>query len=279
MTAPESDDPNTTAGAGPDAVVELLASVLARDDRTPLAERLVAALETAIQDGRLAPGSVLPREPDLARRLGLGRQTVGRALGELARRGLLVRRRGIGTFVAVPPVEQPLGHLSSFVHTLAVEGNPPSARLLGVRLTVDPDASRILTGQPDALVWEIGRLFYADGQPFAVEWIYLNPECGERLPGDRLADGVIDELLRESCGMVVDGGEEVLSLATVDRTEATLLGRPAGAPAFLIARTAYAGDRPVEVRRRLIRGDRARFRIRLGDTNLRIETDSAAPSA
>jgi GntR family transcriptional regulator len=129
------------------------------------------------------------------------------------------------------------------------------------------------------LVWEIGRLFYADGQPFAVEWIYLNPECGERLPGDRLADGVIDELLRESCGMVVDGGEEVLSLATVDRTEATLLGRPAGAPAFLIARTAYAGDRPVEVRRRLIRGDRARFRIRLGDTNLRIETDSAAPSA
>jgi GntR family transcriptional regulator len=266
----------TTSVSDDDATVDLLASALARDDRTPLAEQLSGTLETAIREGRLVPGSVLPREPDLARRLGLGRQTVGRALGDLARRGLVVRRRGIGTFVAEPPVEQPLGHLSSLVRTLAVDGKPPTARLLGVRLTVDPDASPILLGQPDALVCEIGRLFYAEGEPFAVEWIYLTPDCGERLPGDRLASGVVLDLLREACGVVVDGGDEVLSLATLDSTEAALLDQPVDAPAFLIARTAYAADRAVEVRRRLIRGDRARFHLRLAGPDLRPATDPEA---
>src|SRR5262245_21304760 len=125
VTAETRGDPRPTFDAGAEAIVDLLASALARGDRTPLAEQIAAVLETAIKGGRLAPGSVLPREPDLARRLGLGRQTFGRALAGLARRGLLVRRRGIGTFVAEPPIEQPLGHLSSFVRTFAVAGKPP----------------------------------------------------------------------------------------------------------------------------------------------------------
>src|SRR5215213_4046402 len=119
-----------------DSVTPLLTDMLARPDRTPLADRLVVALAEAIQDGTLPPGMVFPREPDLAKDLGLGRQTVGRALGELARRGLLVRRRGIGTFVAsAPTIEQQLGQLSSFVHTLTLDGQPPTSHLVGVRLT------------------------------------------------------------------------------------------------------------------------------------------------
>jgi GntR family transcriptional regulator len=253
----------TSAGAT-DPVTSLLSEMLSHSDRRPLVDRITATMVDAITSGTLSPGIVLPREPDLAKALGLSRQTVGRALSEVARRGLLVRRRGIGTFVAnAPAVEQPLGRLSSFIHTLALDGTPPAARLIGVRLTTDPTLAATLTGDANAVIWEIGRLFAVGGEPFALEWIYLTQACGERLPGDRLADGVIDDLLQEFCGITIDHGEETLSLTALDRTAAAFLHQVPGAPAFLIVRTASVGDRVVEIRRRLIRGDRARFRLEL----------------
>jgi GntR family transcriptional regulator len=252
-----------------DPVTSVLTEMLKRPDRTPLVERLTQTLTEAIQEGTFPPGTFFPREPELAKELGLSRQTVGRALGELARRGLLVRRRGIGTFVAsTPTIEQQLGHLSSFIHTLAVDGTPPTSRVIGVRLTADPEVSFTLAGNAESLIWELGRLFSVDGEPFALEWIYLLPECGKRLPGDRLANEVIDELLRDYCGITIERGDEVLSMTTLDRAAAAFLRQNTDAPAFLIVRTAYAGDTAVEVRRRLIRGDRTRFRLRLTGPDL-----------
>src|SRR5690349_139773 len=138
----QSDQDHATRLQTTDPVVLLLTQMLARPDRTPLVDRITVTLIEAIQDGTFPSGMVFPREPDLAQALGLSRQTVGRALAEVARRGLLVRRRGIGTFVAsAPAIEQQLGHLSSFVHTLAIDGKPPTSRVIGIRLTAEPTVS------------------------------------------------------------------------------------------------------------------------------------------
>ncbi|HET9017546.1 MAG TPA: UTRA domain-containing protein [Thermomicrobiaceae bacterium] len=42
-----------------------------------------------------------------------------------------------------------------------------------------------------------------------------------------------------------------------------MLGLPVGDPAFLIERVGYVDDRPLELRRSLIRGDRYRLRVQL----------------
>jgi GntR family transcriptional regulator len=262
-----------------DGFVAVLAAALAAAPRTPRYEHLIATIEDAIRAGRLPPGAVLPREPDLAARLGLSRQTVGRALNDLARRGLLVRRRGIGTFVAAPPVEHPLGRLASFVRTLAVDGRPPDSQLLGIRLTVDPDASPRLTGDAAGTVCEIDRLFRAGGEPFVLEHVYLRPADAARLPPERLAGGVVYDLLREACGIAVTRGEETLRLARLDRAEAALLGATPDDPAFLVLRVAYAGNTPVEVRRSLVRGDRAAFRIDATGPAPAVVADLLSPSA
>ncbi len=54
-------------------LVGYLTEALATAPRTPLYEHLIAAIEGAIRTGRLPPGAVLPREPDLASQLGLSR--------------------------------------------------------------------------------------------------------------------------------------------------------------------------------------------------------------
>ncbi|HTE86194.1 MAG TPA: GntR family transcriptional regulator [Dehalococcoidia bacterium] len=246
-----------------DGAVEELSGLLDPTLRVPLYTQLEDALRTRIDDGRLAAGAVLPPEPELAERLGVSRQTVNQALTNLARRGAVTRRRGVGTFVARPFVEQPLDGLYSFLRTLLAQGRLPATRLLGNRITVDSRASPLLTGGPDGLVYEISRLRLVDGEPFVVETVYLGVGCGEALPRERLTREVLYDLLRECCGVEVTHAEETLRPVTVEQPEASLLGLQVGEPVFLVERTGYAGSQPVELRRSVIRGDRYRFRVRL----------------
>ena len=231
--------------------------------RIPLYEQLTHQLAGAIQRGQLAPGSLLPSEPEFARQLGVSRQTVNQALVNLARRGLVSRRRRVGTIVAEPYVEQPLGTLYSFLRTLTAQGRLPVTRILGRRLTLDAEASPLLTGRDDGLVVEVTRLRAVDGEPFASETIYLQVSCGEALPDDRLAQDPLYDLLQEFCDLEVTRAEETLRPVTLERLDAALLGLSTGDPAFLVERVGYAGERPVELRRSLIRGDRYRFRVEL----------------
>lgn len=256
-----------------DAFVDHLAATLDPASRTPLYEQLSRAIAEAIYAGRLPPGAMLPAEPTLAARLGVSRQTVNQALTALARRGLVIRRRGVGTVVVGPQVEQPLGALYSFLRTLLAQGRVPATRVLACRATVDVESSPLLTGRPDGEVFEITRLRLVDGEPFAVETIHLPLACGERLPLDRIAQEALYDVLQDVCGLVVTQADETLRPVTLEPLDADLLSLPVGDPAFLVERVGYAGQRPVEVRRSLIRGDRYRFRVHLAGPSLAANHD------
>ena len=231
--------------------------------RVPLYEQIERTIAEAAGAGVLPPGAMLPPEPELARALGVSRQTANQALTRLARRGVVTRRRGVGTTIAAPTVEQPLGGLYSFVRSLLAQGRTPSSRLLGHRLTVDGRASPLLGGSPDALVVEIGRLRLVDGEPLIVETAFLPAGCAEELPLDRLTAEPLYDLLRERCGVEITHAEETLRPVTLGRREAALLGLTEGDPAFLVERIGYAGERPAELRESIVRGDRYRFRVHL----------------
>jgi GntR family transcriptional regulator / MocR family aminotransferase len=68
---------------------------------------LESALRAAVRSGRLAAGTALPSSRVLARDLGIGRNTVVEAYGQLVAEGWLAARHGSGTWVAdraEPPV-------------------------------------------------------------------------------------------------------------------------------------------------------------------------------
>ncbi len=73
---------------------------LDRSAAAPLYQQLFAQLRTAILSGRLAPGCRLPASRVLARQLGIGRNTVLTAIGQMCAEGYLEARRGAGTKVA-----------------------------------------------------------------------------------------------------------------------------------------------------------------------------------
>ena len=66
---------------------------------TPKHRQVYRALEREILGGRWKEGDRLPSEADLVRQFGASRITVGRAVRDLQRAGLVERRAGSGTYV------------------------------------------------------------------------------------------------------------------------------------------------------------------------------------
>ena len=79
---------------------------LDRSSPVPLYYQLAQAIEAAIRDGELSPGDRFENELALAKRLTLSRPTTRRAIQELVDKGLLVRKRGVGTQVVQNPVHR-----------------------------------------------------------------------------------------------------------------------------------------------------------------------------
>lgn len=100
-----------------------------RSSPVPLYHQIVQGIESAIHDGTLEPGSRLENEIDLAQQLNLSRPTMRKAMDELVRSGLLVRKRGVGTQVVSSQVRRHL-ELSSLNDDLERAGKKPTTRAL-----------------------------------------------------------------------------------------------------------------------------------------------------
>jgi GntR family transcriptional regulator, transcriptional repressor for pyruvate dehydrogenase complex len=81
------------------------AEVFHRVIAEPAYKTVSSAIERAILDGGLAPGSALPTEQELAERFGVHRSTVREAIRQVEQEGLLQRREGRRLFVHLPGVQ------------------------------------------------------------------------------------------------------------------------------------------------------------------------------
>ena len=113
--------------------VDLAAYAIDRDLPVPLGAQLRGLIEFGIGLGTLLPGDRLPSVRDLADHLGVAPMTVAQVYADLKAAGLIVSRKGSGTFVAAiaPAVKQPARHgmaLHRAIDAVIVQG-----RALGLR--------------------------------------------------------------------------------------------------------------------------------------------------
>ena len=111
--------------------------------------QLADELTRQIRDRVLEPQQRLLSEPALARQFGVSRDTVRAAIAVLERRGLLLRRRGVGTFVAGPRVRQDPSRLGAFYEAMIGQGLRPEPRRLG-SVTKPPSCSCVNSGSTAA---------------------------------------------------------------------------------------------------------------------------------
>ena len=119
------------------SVTPTLSVELDRSSPVPLYFQVAQVFEKAILDGQLKPGDRFENELALASRLSLSRPTTRRAIQELVDKGLLVRKRGVGTQVVQTPVHRPV-ELTSLFDDLVRAGQEPSTTVLAYGIDPAP---------------------------------------------------------------------------------------------------------------------------------------------
>jgi DNA-binding GntR family transcriptional regulator len=213
-----------------------LAVELDRSSPVPLYYQLAQAIEAAIRDGQLAPGDRFENELALAKRLMLSRPTTRRAIQELVDKGLLVRKRGVGTQVVQSPVHRRV-ELTSLFDDLVRAGQEPTTQLLDYHTgTPSEEIARELNLAEDREVVIIRRLRCANGEPLALMLNYLPVELAPE--AEALEKAGLYQSLRAR-GVHIRLARQRIGARPATRAEARLLDEKPGAPLLTMSRTAF----------------------------------------
>ena len=234
-------------------------------DRTspvPLYFQVATRLQELIEKGEIGVGARIENEVDLAERLGVSRPTTRRAIQYLVERGMLVRKRGVGTQVVHPKVRRPV-ELSSLYDDLVNSDRAPRTEVLDLKVVpAGQEIAGALELPPGTPVTWIERLRYAGGEPLA---LMHNAIPVDLLPltAQDLAEHGLYEILRRA-GFVPRIATQVIGARSATAAEAKTLDEKRGASLLTMTRTAWdAGGRALEYGSHVYRASRYSFELNL----------------
>ncbi len=236
---------------------------LERSSPIPLYFQVAQAFEKAIVDGHLKPGDRFENELALAKRLSLSRPTTRRAIQELVDKGMLVRKRGVGTQVVQTPVHRPV-ELTSLFDDLARAGQEPATKVLDYNIGPAPDDIAAQLNLPvGSDVLTMRRLRSSGGQPLALMTNHLPAAIAP--DQDELERAGLYQALR-SRGVHIRLARQRIGAKAADREEARLLDEKPKAPLLVMNRTAFDDSgRIVEYGSHAYRASRYYFETTLVD--------------
>lgn len=231
-----------------------------RNSPVPLYHQLAEQLAAAIDDGVLKPGDTFENELSLADRLDLSRPTVRRAIVELVTRGLLVRRRGVGTTVANEVIHR-RNELTSLYDDLKRNGRQPLTEVLEFNPSfVDQRASQILGFAPETPLVYLERLRLVKEGPMSILRNWLPPMWAD-LDLEMLSDQGLYAVMRDR-SVIPAVAHQTIGARPAVPSERKLLQLDKNDPVLTMSRRAYdAAGVPVEFGDHCYRYDRYLFDI------------------
>jgi len=219
--------------------------------------KLEQHLRELIRSGALKPGDPVPPESQLCSEHGISRITVRQALSRLVFEGLIVRRRGTGTFVAEPRLQHT--HVfPSFEEEMRARGAVTSHRLLSTRR--EPAEGRVaesLAVADGTIVLVVERQRLVDGRIVGLEVRYFPLRIGEAITQTELESQPLVLVMRRILGRTHDRLDLRVTAGVARGREAVRLGVRPGAPVLIRENTWYLeGEGPIQYGRSVFRGDR-----------------------
>lgn len=221
-----------------------------RSSPLPLYAQVRRGLETRLAGGEWRPGDRIPGEPDLCKEYGVSRPVIRQALQELAIEGAIVRRKGLGTFVAEPKVvSRSLVHsLVGFYQDMEQRGLAtetrvieqallPAGEKIGARLRTD-----VLTP-----VVKISRVRSVGGHPVVLVNSYLPYALCPGLIQADLRHQSLYAFLEQEYGLRIAAGRREIEAVLASEEEGRLLQVERGAPLLRLESVSFLEDgQPME---------------------------------
>ncbi len=249
----------------PESNVHLNTSI-DRNSYVPLYAQVQEAIRDAIQQGEALPGDQLPSEPDLCQLFDVSRTVVRQALVSMEYEGLIVRRKGKGTFVARPKIGESLfQELTGFYQDMESKGERPVSRVLQQQVVpATAKVAEMLALPVETPVLVIDRVRSINNEPLVLVTTWLPYAlCPNVLTAD-LTRQSLYALLERDYGIVIARGKRMIQAIAASEYEAGLLEIARGAPLVALESISYLEDgTPVEYYKALHRGDRSMFEVEL----------------
>lgn len=211
---------------------------------TSLYQRILTDIRDRIVSGEWEPGFRIPFEHELTEQYGCSRMTVNKALSQLAKSGLIERRRRSGSFVRRPQSQAAVLEIHDIRAEVEALGLPYRYELIthARRRANTADRERLgpdVSGQILALRCR----HHAGSRPFCIEDRLVNLAAVPEAADERFAETAPGPWL---IGRVPWSSAEHVIRATAADTEIALaLNLPAGAPCLVIERRTWSAERPV----------------------------------
>lgn len=220
-------------------------------------------IRQAVWQGKYPAGSQLPLERELCAEFAVSRITIKRAVDELVSDGLVVKRRGVGTFVkslddhAVHKLScaSQIGGFSEYFH-----GHDVHTEVLHFAI-IHPakEVAEQLDMSVDDFVYDIRRLRCADGEPVVIEYTQMPINLIINLKQGHLS-GSLYQYIEDELGLRIQSAHRNLRAVMPNDEEQKLLKVTEAMPLLEVAQVAYLADgRPFEYSLSRHRGDKMKF--------------------
>lgn len=237
------------------------------DSSLPLWQQIRAALSAEIAAGQYPPGARLPTEAALARRFGVNRHTLRRALAALSAAGIIHVRRGSGAYVAQARIDYRLGTRTRFSQNLSQAGQSGARTILRLEtLPAEARQAETLRLPPGSAVHVLESVGLADGVPLTLARSAFPAAALPDLAARLRASGSVTEALT-ACG--VADYRRLWTRLTAEAADAVLarhLHIAPGSPLLhAVALNVDGAGRPVEFGRTWFCTDRVQLVVEPAD--------------
>jgi GntR family transcriptional regulator len=227
----------------------------------PLHIQVEELIRKLIASSKYKDGAFLPKEVELANRLGVSRNTIRQATNKLQIEGLLTRKKGVGTKVAKKrPLATGLDHWYSFTQEMREKGvNVINLELKIEWVFADKKISDFFNIAKKSKVLKLSKLKGTAGETIVYFESFFHPRIGVNEKDD--FDTPLYPMLEQKYGVVVIRSSENISARLAKGIERKLK-ITASEPVLFRERFVYdAGDRPIEYNLGYYRADKFIYSI------------------
>ncbi|PWB25008.1 GntR family transcriptional regulator [Flavobacterium sp. HTF] len=212
----------------------------------PLHIQIEEQLRVAIKSEEYQKGVKLPNEMDLSKQLGISRSTLRQSINKLVYEGLLMRKKGVGTFAKKTSVSSKAQNWLSFsqeMKALGIETKNYELHLSWVK--PNEELCLFFDIKDDVRILKLERVRGKAEYPFVYFISYFNPRIG--LTGNEDFSRPLYEILGQDYNSIAKLSKEEISAISSDSVLAEKLEIKTGEPILKRKRFVFdPGSRPLE---------------------------------
>jgi GntR family transcriptional regulator len=197
-----------------------------------------------ISQNQLKRNDQLPSEAAIAKKLGVSRNTLREAYVSLENEGVILRRHGIGTFVAhIPRIQDSLNEFSPFAQIIQDVGYKPNFQTLSMDIeAASTDVCDVFNIPATEKLRCISRLVLADKQPVIYVDDYIAPAIDSAVQSWDGFDGKLVQLLSDSIETPLHQIQSFIRAAALSARISKYLKLPEGSPVLSVRSTIFTND-------------------------------------